>query len=201
MLCGKATEESKGSCEQATHRGSCWGLYLAACWLSLEGRPRSTMWLAKHTIAEVTAKVPFAMIMLHGKVKSNELPPELSLRLLVPSSGLCSMSLWEAPSAEAVEEYCKEIIGDMCETEVFEVYEEACHGFVETVAPPSIAEKLQEKTRQVASAVDAKVVEVDDVLQKTATTVAQNATETIAKWKETVRIYGIFIVKLLPADD
>ena len=145
------------------------------------------MWLAKHTIAEVTATVPLAMIVLQGKAKSNEIPPELSLRLLVPSSGECSMSLWEAPTAAAVVDYCKEVIGDFCDTEVFEVYEEACFGFVETVAPPTMAEKLQETTRQVASAVDAKVVEVDEVFQKTATTVAQNATETIAKLKQSVR--------------
>jgi len=144
----------------------------------------ATMWLAKHTIPEVTAKVPFAMILLEGKAKSNEIPPELCLRLLVPSAGLCSISLWGAASAAEVESYCKETIGDFCETEVFEVYQEACFGFADLVAPTTMAEKFQEKTRQVASAVDAKVIEVDEVLQQTATSVAQNATETIAKLKE-----------------
>eukprot|EP00798_Chlamydomonas_sp_ICE-L_P014214 gene14214-20184_t len=68
---------------------------------------KNTFVMAVHTMEVETARVPLAMIMLSDHFKRRSLPPHLHLRVMAPSGKVC-ISMWDAPSCEAVQDWLDE---------------------------------------------------------------------------------------------
>mmetsp|Transcript_39062 Transcript_39062/g.65638 ORF Transcript_39062/g.65638 Transcript_39062/m.65638 type:complete len:256 (-) Transcript_39062:1345-2112(-) len=84
--------------------------------------------LVIHTITDITAKVPFAMMVLQDAIKTKAIPSQMKITQVLPTSGPRSMSLWEAPSVEEVETYTNQLLSDWCINECFPVVEDQAYG-------------------------------------------------------------------------
>mmetsp|Transcript_41513 Transcript_41513/g.79345 ORF Transcript_41513/g.79345 Transcript_41513/m.79345 type:complete len:227 (-) Transcript_41513:2504-3184(-) len=84
--------------------------------------------LVVHTITDVTAKVPFAMMVLHDAIKTKAIPPHLKVAQLLPTSGARSSSLWEGTGVEEVETFVNSLLSEWCINECFAVVEENAYG-------------------------------------------------------------------------
>lgn len=80
--------------------------------------------LVVHTITDVTAKVPFAMMVLQDALKTKAIPSHLKVMQLLPTSGARSSSLWEGPTVEQVETFVNELLAEWCLNECFAVVDE-----------------------------------------------------------------------------
>jgi hypothetical protein len=76
--------------------------------------------LVVHTVENVTAKVPFATILLQDLVAQKK-TGEHKCRQLVPTSGARSSSLWDTDDAAALLAWLQESCGAECAHEAFEV--------------------------------------------------------------------------------
>lgn len=79
------------------------------------------LFLAVHSVAEITAKVSFVTILLQDLVKSKNLPPKYKCRHIFPTTGKITVSLWDGPDQEELLQWLKENANADCEHEVFEV--------------------------------------------------------------------------------
>ena len=79
--------------------------------------------LVVHTVENVTAKVPFATILLQDLVAQKK-TGEHKCRQLVPTSGARSSSLWDTDDAAALLAWLQESCGAECTHEAFEVQED-----------------------------------------------------------------------------
>lgn len=84
--------------------------------------------LVVHTITDVTAKVPFAMMVLQDAIKTKAIPQHLKVSQLLPTSGARSSSLWEGTSVEEVETFVNSLLSEWCINECFVVVEENAYG-------------------------------------------------------------------------
>ena len=111
------------------------------------------LFLAVHTVSEVTAKVAFATIQLQDLVSTKRVPPEFRCRQLVPTSGKRSTSLWDCQDPEALLSWLNASVTN-CEHEIYEVQEDFGLGLGE-VSRQRAAERVAAGTRDVAKAVGA----------------------------------------------
>ncbi len=74
-----------------------------------------------HCVDAVTAKVPLAMIILADCVQRRSLPSHLKCRMIVPTSGLQSTSLWDAPSQEDLQAWVDANLNQDCTSIIAEV--------------------------------------------------------------------------------
>jgi hypothetical protein len=116
--------------------------------------------LAVHKLAEASAKVPFSMVVLLDCVSKKLHPPEFKCRQIVPTSGLTSISLWDAPDLEALREWLDELMEADCKSEVFEVQEQFAIGLFADVH--RAADEVSAKTRVVGSAASAQFGKLDE---------------------------------------
>lgn len=77
--------------------------------------------LAVHTVEQVTAKVPLSMIILNDFIKRRSLPLGLKCRMVMPTSGEISVSLWEAADMQSLSLWLDENLVQDCASQVFEV--------------------------------------------------------------------------------
>lgn len=149
--------------------------------------------LAIHTVATVSASVPFAMIMLRDHVRKSDVSPGLHCRLVLPSSGNRSVSLWDVPDRDTLQTWLDEFLDVDCSNEVFEVHEEFAYGVSEQLLRSRAADQVSEKAHQTASEVQQKSKRItenvkqqwDEVDQKFkvtehTNTALKNAKETVA---------------------
>ncbi|KAL3150214.1 hypothetical protein ABBQ32_000073 [Trebouxia sp. C0010 RCD-2024] len=148
--------------------------------------------LAVHTVATVSATVPFAMIMLRDHVKKNDVSPGLHCRLVLPSSGNRSVSLWDVPDKETLQTWLDEFLDVDCSNEVSEVHEEFSYGVSEQLLRARAAEQVAVTAHQTADQVQQKGKRIgenvrhqwDEVDQKFK--VSEHASVAIKSAKETV---------------
>ncbi|XRB07169.1 threonine--tRNA ligase [Pycnococcus provasolii] len=125
--------------------------------------PSSTsLFLVTHTIEAVTAKVPFAMMMLSQAFHSNQVPYQLRLRQIIPTSSLVSTSLWEAPSAADIITYLNGPteqgqlnLSEFCKSEAFPVVPEYLHGVSLDLGKSQVVESVQTSANKAAASISA----------------------------------------------
>lgn len=110
--------------------------------------PENMLLLAVHTVDAVTAKVPLSMVMLLDHIKRKAIPADLHIRLVLPTSGLQSTSLWDAPCIEALQVWLDENLGVDCKSEVFEVQEDFTYGVSLELARVRAGEKIAAGSRK-----------------------------------------------------
>lgn len=118
--------------------------------------------LAVHNLRDAaSAKIPFSMVILLDSVSKKLHPQNLRCRQILPTSGKKSMSLWEAPSKEALSAWLNELLEADCDSEVFEIQEQFAIGINEVVAT-RVGEQLTATTRSTAAAATQKLDQFDE---------------------------------------
>eukprot|EP00993_Chasmostoma_nieuportense_P004021 NODE_4705_length_752_cov_23.041600_g4545_i0.p1 GENE.NODE_4705_length_752_cov_23.041600_g4545_i0~~NODE_4705_length_752_cov_23.041600_g4545_i0.p1 ORF type:complete len:210 (-),score=46.84 NODE_4705_length_752_cov_23.041600_g4545_i0:67-696(-) len=97
--------------------------------------------LALHTIPTVTAVIPLFVLTLQDHQKRNLIPSEFKLRQLFPTSGVTSVSVWDAPAIGPLQAWVEETIQD-CEHQFFTAQEEFTYGVAMELARVRSADAL-----------------------------------------------------------
>jgi len=92
------------------------------------------------------------MISLLDLVRHKSPPPNLKCRMLVPSSGSRSCSLWDVDSAAALQAWLDEAADADCAHEVFEVQEDFALGVGEPLARARAGERVAAGAARAAAA-------------------------------------------------
>lgn len=106
-------------------------------------------------------QVPFAMISLLDLVRHKAPPPNLKCRMLMPSSGARSASLWDVDSATALQAWLDESADADCTHEVVEVQEDFALGIGETLVRARTGEKVAASAARAAAATTGAAKELD----------------------------------------
>eukprot|EP01026_Neomeris_dumetosa_P024148 TRINITY_DN201_c0_g1_i4.p1 TRINITY_DN201_c0_g1~~TRINITY_DN201_c0_g1_i4.p1 ORF type:complete len:236 (-),score=34.47 TRINITY_DN201_c0_g1_i4:310-1017(-) len=109
--------------------------------------------LVTHQVEEVTAKVPLSTIMLLDHVKRKDVPDSLKPRLVLPTTGQTSISVWDVPSVETLQMWLDGVLGSYCKNEVIEVQEDFVYGLSVELARQRTTEKVSANTRQAVGVV------------------------------------------------
>lgn len=116
--------------------------------------------LAVHTVEEVSARIPFCMMVLNEvlgrQTTSSSVPPGLHNRFLIPTSGTVSISVWDAPDLETLKQWLDETLSEYCETECYEAVEEFLQGIAVELARGRVSESVSQKTGAAAATVGEK---------------------------------------------
>lgn len=104
--------------------------------------------LAVHSFEAATAKVPFSMIVLLDHVKRRSIPEDLRCRMVIPSSGQASFSLWDVPSEGALLDWLVENLGEDVTSEVYAVEEDFTHGIAFELAKMRAADRIGDSTKR-----------------------------------------------------
>lgn len=113
---------------------------------------------------EVTAKVPFSIILLQDFVTSKKCPAEFKCRQLLPTSGQKSSSLWDVTDSDALLAWLTENITTDCTHEVYEVQEDFSIGLGDVIRQRAY-EKTAKTVGAAASAAGHQVSEFDHKLK------------------------------------
>mmetsp|Transcript_18383 Transcript_18383/g.33477 ORF Transcript_18383/g.33477 Transcript_18383/m.33477 type:complete len:270 (-) Transcript_18383:637-1446(-) len=103
--------------------------------------------LAVHINQSASAQVPLSMMILLDAAKNNSFPPETKCRMIVPTSGTTSISLWDAPDPEYVKSWCDLNVNLDCTHEVFQAMEDFSFGLSLQLAKARAAEKIGTNTK------------------------------------------------------
>eukprot|EP00208_Stichococcus_sp_RCC1054_P002767 CAMPEP_0206136116 /NCGR_PEP_ID=MMETSP1473-20131121/1348_1 /ASSEMBLY_ACC=CAM_ASM_001109 /TAXON_ID=1461547 /ORGANISM="Stichococcus sp, Strain RCC1054" /LENGTH=336 /DNA_ID=CAMNT_0053528399 /DNA_START=181 /DNA_END=1191 /DNA_ORIENTATION=- len=101
------------------------------------------------------------MVILLDCVSKKLHPETFRCRQILPTSGVKSSSLWEAPSPEELTTWLNELLESDCTTEAFEVQEQFAIGLNELVAA-RVGEQLTASTRSAAGAASQKFDQLDE---------------------------------------
>lgn len=104
--------------------------------------------LVIHHITAVSAKVPLCCIILGGMAKNNELPEDLKLRQLVPTSGTESSSLWDVPDIGVLQAWLEENLSDDSTHTCFVVQEEFAVGLSMELTKARNADIVSNRTKE-----------------------------------------------------
>jgi hypothetical protein len=122
------------------------------------------LFLAVHTVNAVTAKVAFSTILLQDFITNKKLPDELKCRMLVPTSGSVSTSLWDVSDSDLLLQWLNDNINVDCQHQIFEVQEDFGIGLGE-VARSRAADRVTSGTKEVAKAMGAAASDIDNKLK------------------------------------
>mmetsp|Transcript_4297 Transcript_4297/g.4955 ORF Transcript_4297/g.4955 Transcript_4297/m.4955 type:complete len:244 (-) Transcript_4297:776-1507(-) len=146
------------------------------------------LFLAIHTITDVTAKVPFAVMVIQDAIKTKSIPYTMKCRLIIPTSGQQSISMWEGDSLEEVEEYVNKLLQEWCETHLSPVVDEHMYGWDMDKAVSKTKESVETAVAKTTAAANvaaaqasAKLTEFDERLK-----ISEKARGTASKAKESV---------------
>ena len=114
------------------------------------------------------SQVPFAMISLLDLVRHKSPPPNLKCRMLLPSSGSRSASLWDVDSATSLQAWLDENADADCSHEVVEVQEDFALGIGETLARARAGEKVAAGAARAAAVTTGAAKELDAKYKVTA---------------------------------
>ena len=101
------------------------------------------------------------MISLLDLVRHKSPPANLKCRMLIPSSGSRSASLWDVDSATALQAWLDESADADCSHEVVEVQEDFALGIGETLARARTGEKVAAGAARAAAATTGAAKELD----------------------------------------
>eukprot|EP00879_Flechtneria_rotunda_P001693 GHRR01001854.1.p1 GENE.GHRR01001854.1~~GHRR01001854.1.p1 ORF type:complete len:288 (+),score=133.51 GHRR01001854.1:102-965(+) len=106
--------------------------------------------MAVHTMEAATAKVPFSMILLLDFAKRKATPQDHKCRMVIPSDGVTSVSLWDTTDSAALQEWLADNLGD-CSTDLHEVQEDFTYGLSLELARMRAAEKVVDGSSKMTS--------------------------------------------------
>lgn len=132
--------------------------------------------LAVHSY-EVSARIPFALMVLSDIESRDAIPPGLKMRLTIPTAGEKSVSLWDAPDVATLQGWLDETLSEYCTTECFEAVEDFAQGIAVELARVRVSETVAAKTGAAAATVGEKAA---DALSATAAR-AQVATKKVGQ--------------------
>ena len=112
--------------------------------------------LAVHTVQEVSARIPFCMMVLNDVLSRQTVPPGLKCRFLIPTSGTVSVSLWDANDIETLQAWLDEALSEYCVTACYEAVEEFSQGLAVELARLRVSENVSAKTGAAAATVGEK---------------------------------------------
>jgi len=124
--------------------------------------------LAVHTVNTVTAKVAFSTILLHDFISNKKLPEEFKCRMLLPTSGSISTSVWDVSDPALLLAWLQDNINVDCEHEVFEVQEDFGMGLGEVArsrATDRVTSNTKEAAKVMGAAATATVHDIDSKLR------------------------------------
>ena len=101
------------------------------------------------------------MISLLDLVRHKSPPPNLKCRMLVPTSGNRSASLWDVDSATSLQAWLDDSADADCTHEVVEVQEDFALGIAETLARARAGEKVAAGAARAAAATTGAAKELD----------------------------------------
>ena len=113
-------------------------------------------------------QVPFAMISLLDLVRHKSPPFNLKCRMLLPSSGSRSASLWDVDSAAALQAWLDDSADADCTHEVVEIQEDFALGIAEPLARARAGEKVAAGAARAAAATTGAAKDLDAKYKVTA---------------------------------
>lgn len=114
-----------------------------------------------------TAKVPFSMILLMDHIRTKRsLPDEHRCRMVVPSDGLVSVSLWDTADPNALKEWLEENLGSDCISHVCEVQEEFTYGVSLELARARGADRVAGSSKKTLDALTAGINTAQNRIQE-----------------------------------
>ncbi|KAK9822598.1 hypothetical protein WJX74_009241 [Apatococcus lobatus] len=156
--------------------------------------------LCVHTVPEVTAKVPFAMVMLMDKVRKRDVPVSLRCRQVIPTSGNQSTSMWDVPSIDELQEWLGSVCGGECASEIYEVQEDFAYGISTELTRVRTADRVAANARATTAAANKQMSQLDQKYHVSETTsaiskaarektaaAAQNTSALLSRWGLTAR--------------
>ncbi|GMH39444.1 hypothetical protein BSKO_07342 [Bryopsis sp. KO-2023] len=141
-----------------------------------------------HSLETVTATVPMCMIMLKDIHVKKEIPDDFKLRMIVPTSGTSSFSMWDVTEASLLEHWLQANLDQGVKHEIIEVVEDFAFGISSMLSQARAAEKMQEKTRQAMQAAGTQFGKIDDKYSLTEKT---GKTLEAAKLKSSAMFYRV----------
>lgn len=93
-------------------------------------------------MATPTAKVPFAMILLLDFAKRKATPHGCKCRMVLPSDGETSLSLWDTQDPQGLHEWLSDNLGSDCTTVLHEVQEDFTYGLSLDLARMRAADRV-----------------------------------------------------------
>lgn len=115
-----------------------------------------------HTLESVTATVPMGMIMLKNFQVKKEIPDDFRLRMIIPTSGTSSFSMWDATEGSLLKHWLEANLDQGVQHEIVEVVEDFAYGISGMLSQARTSEKMQEKTRQAMQAAGSQFGKIDD---------------------------------------
>jgi hypothetical protein len=120
------------------------------------------LWLAVHTVENVSARVPFSIILLMDAAKRRAIPDGVGrVRMIIPSDGRESVSLWDAAAAAPLQAWLSSNLGPDAIVQVYGVEEDFCVGVSLELARARAAERTQRAAERAGAAVAQRVQELD----------------------------------------
>lgn len=120
------------------------------------------LFLAVHTVENVSARVPFSIILLMDAAKRRAIPESVGrVRMIIPSDGRESVSLWDAPSPGPLQSWLSSNLGPDCIVQVYGVEEDFCVGVGLELARARAADRTQKVAERAGQAVAQRVQELD----------------------------------------
>eukprot|EP00877_Chromochloris_zofingiensis_P013878 jgi/Chrzof1/8744/Cz03g22220.t1 len=135
-----------------------------------------------HTVEAATAKVPFSMILLLDHVKRRTIPDSMKVRMVVPSDGNISISLWDVEDIAALKEWLDENLGTDCVSEIFEVQEEFTYGLSLELVRARAAEKVGGSTKKTIGAIGEHTSKAAEMLSAGMSTAAISTQQRLDDW-------------------
>lgn len=120
------------------------------------------LYLAVHTVENVSARVPFSIILLMDAQKRRAIPEAVGrVRMIIPSDGRESVSLWDAAAPGPLQQWLSANLGPDCIVQVYGVEEDFCVGVGLELARARAADRTQRAAERAGQAVAQRVQELD----------------------------------------
>jgi len=124
--------------------------------------PPTKLFLAVHTVESVSARVPFSIILLMDAAKRKAIPESVGrVRMVIPSDGRESVSLWDAPAPAPLQAWLSSNLGPDAIVQVYGVEEDFCLGVGFELARARAADRTARAAERAGAAMSARMAELD----------------------------------------
>ncbi|KAF6261745.1 hypothetical protein COO60DRAFT_734763 [Scenedesmus sp. NREL 46B-D3] len=152
--------------------------------MSTSSGPPTQLVLAVHTVEAATAKVPFALILLLDFAKRKATPPGCKCRMVVPSDGITSVSMWDTVDPAGLQEWLTENLGSDCRTELHEVQEDFTWGLSLELARMRATEKVTDGSMKTIGALGERTSRAAEVVAAGLTTAVGSTQQKLEAWDQ-----------------
>ncbi|WIA19840.1 hypothetical protein OEZ85_005745 [Tetradesmus obliquus] len=152
--------------------------------MSSSSGPPTQLVLAVHTVEAATAKVPFAMILLLDFAKRKATPPGCKCRMVIPSDGITSVSLWDTADPASLQEWLAENLGSDCRSELHEVQEDFTWGMSLELARMRATEKVTDGSMKTIGALGERTSRAAEVVAAGLTTAVGSTQQKLEAWDQ-----------------